>query len=81
MFKHILIATDGSQVAELAAVHGIKLGKLLNAKVTAVMVTKPWAKVIAAETAEAFPYEDYERAATNEAKTILAKISEMAKKA
>ena len=81
MFRHILIATDGSPLAEQAAAHGINLGKVFNAKVTAVMVTKPWAKVIGAETAEAFPYEDYERAAANEAKTTLATIAEMAKNA
>jgi nucleotide-binding universal stress UspA family protein len=81
MFKHILVATDGSELAEQAATQGLKLGKLLNARVTAVNVTKPWATIIAAGSAETFPYQEYEAAAANEARQVLATISQLAKKA
>ncbi len=81
MFKHILIATDGSELAHQAAAQGLKLGKVINAQVTAVMVTKPWATILAAGTSESFPYEEYEEAAANDAKRSLATLSEMAKKA
>ena len=41
MFRHILIATDGSEVAKRAVDQGIALAKALQATVTAVTVTEP----------------------------------------
>ena len=81
MFKRILIATDGSELAERAAVQAFQLAKSLKAKVTAVMVTEPWLTMLAAATAETFPYEEYEKLATQDATRGLAAISELAKKA
>jgi nucleotide-binding universal stress UspA family protein len=81
MFKHILIATDGSELAERAAVQAFQLAKPLQAKLTAVMVTEPWLTMVAGATAEAFPYEEYEKAAAKDAAQGLAPISELAKKA
>jgi len=45
MFKHCLIATDGSELAQKAVVQGLALAKQLNAKVLAVMVTEPWTMI------------------------------------
>lgn len=42
MFAHILIATDGSELADKAVAHGLALAGALKAKVTAVTVTEPW---------------------------------------
>ncbi|MGE5159557.1 MAG: universal stress protein [Gemmatimonas sp.] len=42
MYKHILIATDGSDLAASAAKHGISLAKSVDAKVTAVTVSEPF---------------------------------------
>ena len=42
MYKHILIATDGSELAQKAETTGLALAKALNAKVTAVTVTETW---------------------------------------
>lgn len=42
MYKHILIATDGSELSKLALREGIALAKALDARVTAVTVTKPF---------------------------------------
>jgi len=39
MFRHILLATDGSQQAERAVTHALALAKSLGAKVTAVTAT------------------------------------------
>ncbi len=39
MYKHILIATDGSEIAEKAVAHGVALAKALGAKVSLVTVT------------------------------------------
>jgi nucleotide-binding universal stress UspA family protein len=40
MFKHILIATDGSELATKAVATGLELAKTLAAKVTFVAVTE-----------------------------------------
>jgi len=41
MYRHILIATDGSEIAGRAVEHGVSLAKALGAKVTVVTVTGP----------------------------------------
>ncbi|MGB6645291.1 MAG: universal stress protein, partial [Candidatus Cybelea sp.] len=41
MYKHILIPTDGSQLATEAVPRGIALAKVLGAKVTGITVTVP----------------------------------------
>lgn len=40
MYKHILISTDGSDVAQKGVDHGLSLAKSLGAKVTIVTVTE-----------------------------------------
>ena len=42
MYKHILISTDGSEVAQKGVDHGLSLAKSVGAKVTIVMVTERW---------------------------------------
>ena len=42
MFTNILIATDGSELAEKAVPHGVSLAKLASAKVTALIVEAPF---------------------------------------
>jgi len=42
MFKHILLATDGSDLAQKAVAQGLELARQLNAKVSVLTVTKPW---------------------------------------
>ena len=74
MFKHILIASDGSDLAERAASRGLELAKLLKAKVTAVTVTEPWAAVVTGEAALGFPFEEYEKGSAENAARILARI-------
>jgi nucleotide-binding universal stress UspA family protein len=41
MYRHILIPTDGSELAERGVVHGLALAKSLGAKVFAVNVVEP----------------------------------------
>jgi nucleotide-binding universal stress UspA family protein len=36
MYQHLLLATDGSELAETAVAHGLNLAKALKAKVTIV---------------------------------------------
>jgi nucleotide-binding universal stress UspA family protein len=42
MYRHILIATDGSELAEKAVHHGIELGRAIGARVTALTVALPY---------------------------------------
>src|SRR5215471_2352368 len=42
MYRHILIPTDGSALAEKAVTHGLSLAKSLAAKVTAIVVEEPF---------------------------------------
>ncbi|MDR6755390.1 nucleotide-binding universal stress UspA family protein [Mycoplana sp. BE70] len=41
MYKHILIATDGSDLARKGLEHGLSLAKALKAKVTVLTVSEP----------------------------------------
>lgn len=42
MYQHILIATDGSEVAEKGVEHGIAIAKALGARATIITVTEPY---------------------------------------
>jgi nucleotide-binding universal stress UspA family protein len=55
MFKHLLLAVDGSRSAQNAAQSGIELAKALGAKVTALTVTVPWETQFAREVAVVVP--------------------------
>ena len=41
MYRHILIPTDGSELAEHAVTNGLSLAKSLGAKVTVIIVEEP----------------------------------------
>ncbi len=74
MYRHILIATDGSERAHHALVHGLTLGKAVGATVTALTASEPWtATEMAARAAlgDRRPIDDYEREAQASAKRIL----------
>jgi nucleotide-binding universal stress UspA family protein len=80
MYKHILIATDGSELARKAIDHGLGLAKALGAKASAVMVTEPWASIAPGEMAFAYPIEIYEKDAAASAAKYLAEADSAAKK-
>jgi nucleotide-binding universal stress UspA family protein len=80
MYKHILIATDGSDLAGKAVNAGLQLAKILNANVTAVTVTEPWTAYITGEGPIAFPIDEYEKSAAENATRTLAAVDDLAKK-
>jgi nucleotide-binding universal stress UspA family protein len=83
MFKHILIATDGSQLAEKAVAEGLELAQHLKATVTAVTVTQPWDALSMAALAERQvpnPVADYDDQMAAAANRILYAVSQAAKK-
>jgi nucleotide-binding universal stress UspA family protein len=78
MYKHLLIATDGSDLAKKAVDQGLGLAKVLNAKATIVNVTEPWMVSAPDEVAAQFPVEEYENAATANASRILKDVADAA---
>jgi nucleotide-binding universal stress UspA family protein len=84
MFKHILLPTDGSKLADRAIIHGMNLAKALGAKVTLLSVV-PEFRMIADESF-AMPMsmqakQRYEKEATVLAEKKLAAISVRVSKA
>ncbi len=81
MFKHILIATDGSELAGKGVVAGLELAKKLGSKVTIMIAIEPWKSMIVGEAAFSFPIEEYEKAAAQTAETVLSAARDLATKA
>jgi nucleotide-binding universal stress UspA family protein len=82
MYKHILIATDGSELAKKAETQGLALAKDLKAVATAVTVTEAWSALELASQAEkgaTHPIEDYEKTMAALAERILSTVSATAK--
>ena len=79
MYRHLLIATDGSELATNAVAHGLALAKALGAKVTAVTVTEPFPSFAIADPSVALPLQEYEEAASTSAAMILGEVSAAAK--
>jgi len=50
MFKHILVASDGSELAQSALTKAVALAKALNAELSVVWVAEPYAPQILAGT-------------------------------
>lgn len=71
MYTHILIATDGSDLARKAVKQGLAIAKALGAKVTAINVTEPWIAVAPGEVAMAFPIREYDDSVAANAQRIL----------
>jgi nucleotide-binding universal stress UspA family protein len=75
MFKRLLIATDGSELAGKAITTGLALAKSLGATVVAVTATEPWTAMMNGEgMAFDFPIDEYEKACAGHAERILAGV-------
>jgi nucleotide-binding universal stress UspA family protein len=73
MFKHVLIPTDGSELAEEAVEKGLAFARSAGAKVTFVTVAEPF-HIFSGETAQLESTRaEYERHASEHAKAILAR--------
>jgi len=84
MYKHILIATDGSELADHSVTHGVALAKALDARVTIVTVTEPWSAfdlAVEIRNQSPDPLEKFEGIAAKVANRILASAAEKAKQA
>lgn len=73
MHKHILIATDGSELATLAVRQGLDLARQLGAKVTIITATELWSIIEMVRHAHDArnPIEAYEELASEHARKVL----------
>ena len=78
VYKHLLIATDGSELAQKAVDQGLALAKALNAKATVINVTPHWTSTVSGQAAQA---EIYNKLVADEASKILSSVDDAAKKA
>lgn len=81
MYKHILIATDGSEIATKGVAHGLELAKSIGAKVTIVTVSEHWSALGMAHAVRSGvnnPVQVFDEAAREEAATILGAAAELA---
>lgn len=82
MYKHILIATDGSEVGQRAVDQGLALAKSMGAKVTAVKVTGMWSAYdIIGDKNPGAKIQQFEQLAAEQATKILDAVAAQAKKA
>jgi nucleotide-binding universal stress UspA family protein len=75
MYKNLLIATDGSEIASKAVSQGIDLAKTVGAKVTIVTVSESFAGAVPVEIAIAYPFDVYEKACEENAAKVLSQAS------
>ena len=84
MYRNILIATDGSTLAEKAVSHGLGLAKSVGAKVTAVCVETPFNVFAVPESRIRQMSEEFAQhnaAIKRHASKVLGDVAEAAKKA
>lgn len=78
MYKHMLVATDGSDVAGKAVEHALGLAKAVGAKVTVLTVTPPWS-ALAFGMVQGLPsHESYDAATAEQAQQILSAAAQRA---
>jgi len=81
MFRKILIATDGSDLAMLAVEKGVELARALGSLVEMVTVTEPYSPLLSDPDAIAGRRVDYESDVAEVAERILAAATAVADKA
>jgi len=81
MFRHLLIAVDGSDLSDKALRQGVALAKALKARLSIIHVTPPWASIAVGEIAVMFPPHEYEANMTAAATELLARASQVAEAA
>lgn len=78
MYKHLLLATDGSEVAGTALAHGLDLARTVGARVTVVTVTMPWTAVAYGVYEGVTGRDVFDEASQKRAQAILADAAQQA---
>ena len=82
MYQHILIPTDGSELAERAVTYGLSLAKFLRAKVTVIIAEeRPGTWLAFAESGAADQFGDYTEEIKKRAASVLDRAANAAKQA
>ena len=81
MYQHILIPTDGSELAEHAVTHGLSLAKSVGAKVTVIIVEDPFNWLPLAEAGVFEPLGKYAEQIKALAARVLNRAANAAKQA
>jgi nucleotide-binding universal stress UspA family protein len=81
MYQHIIVATDGSDIATEAMKHAVDLAKAIGAKLSAVTVTEPFEMVAFAEQASVISPTDYRNSTNAYAERVLGAAKSAAQEA
>ena len=81
MYKHILIPTDGSELAERAVTNGLSLAKSLGAKVTVIIVEEPFSLLALAEPGAFQELVQLTEQIKRDAASVLNRVANTAKQA
>ena len=82
MYQHILIPTDGSELAERAVTHGLSLAKFVGAKVTVIIVEeRPAGWLTFAESGASEAFARYTEQAKKHSASVLDRVADAAKQA
>ena len=83
MYKHLLVATDGSKHSDKAVNHSIALAKKLGARMTAFYAAPEYPEPMFTEGLmyDMIPRKDYVAAATSDADRILGKVAKRVRQA
>src|SRR6516225_4674587 len=81
LFKNILVATDGSDLAAKAVEQGVVFAKEIGAKITAVTVTEPFHLLSVAPSQLEFTPLEFKKHAEAHAEKVLGMVSGAAKAA
>ena len=79
MYRHILISTDGSELAERGVAHGLALAKSIGAKVSVIYVVEPITEMTTSELLEAVARLAEQR--KKQATSVLVRAANAAKEA
>ena len=84
MYRHILIPTDGSELAEHAVTNGLSLAKSLGAKASVIIVEEPFDWLSVSETKARQALEElaqYREQIKKHAASVLSRVADAAKQA
>jgi nucleotide-binding universal stress UspA family protein len=81
MYKHIMVATDGSEIAGNAVDQAVALAKALGAQLSSVMVTEPYEAVAFTDTLSVVNPSDYKKQCDAHANDLLSGVAAKAKAA
>jgi len=80
MFKHMLVATDGSKLSEEAVAYAISIAAAVNARVTAIYVVQPVHMIVPTPLPEMIS-EDFASRMEEQSKAAMAFVEKTARKA